>query len=150
MKLNRNYGYDILINTFEPTLRDFLLNKIFKIHFSNNWRDIIPKEITSEISQINKDLDLENISVEDFFKELSFQNLKEICLLKNVFKFINTFFGDINKNKLNDVMDKLYVYRRKIAHAKSIFCNYDLLKVIEYIELLSHGEKAEEIRDNNY
>jgi len=147
MKLNRNYGYDILINTFESTLRDFVLNEIFKVHFLNNWRDIIPKGITSEIYEINKDLDLENISIEDFFEELSLQNLKEICLLKNVFKFIKPFFGDIKKNKLNDVIDELNIYRRKITYAKSTFCNYDLIKIIEYIELLSQGEKAREIRD---
>ena len=42
----RNYGYDILINRFEPFLRKILINEVLIINYGlNNWTDEIPKGV---------------------------------------------------------------------------------------------------------
>lgn len=145
-RLNRTYGYDILINTFEPILRKFISNEIFLINFGINWKTKIPNGVITELLRIKEGELSENCSLEDFFEELTFLNLKDILIVSNNYKFAKSFFGELNKDKFIELMDDLNIYRRKIAHAKSTFHESDLLTLIDYVRLLSQGEAAKEIK----
>jgi len=146
-KLNRNYGYDILINTFEPFLRRYLINEVFLVNYGKiDWKKHIPEGVINEVSQTKEEIVFENCSIDEFFDELTFLNLKDIIIFSNNFNLTKSFFGDISKEKFIEIMDELNIYRRKIAHAKSTFSDIDLEKVIEYVNLLSQGDSAKEIR----
>ncbi|MBE0523359.1 MAG: hypothetical protein IBX40_03350 [Methanosarcinales archaeon] len=86
-RLNRTYGYDILINTFEPILRKFISNEIFLINFGINWKTKIPNGVITELLRIKEGELSENCSLEDFFEELTFLNLKDILIVSNNYKF---------------------------------------------------------------
>lgn len=145
LKINRNYGYDILINNFEPFFREYILNEVFLINYKTNWKDYIPKGVFNEISQIKKEQLTDDCTIDDFFEEISFLNLKDIVITFNNFKQCKSFVGEISKEKFIELMDNLNLYRRKIAHAKSTFGNYDLLTLIEHVKLLCQGDSAKEI-----
>lgn len=146
LKLNRNYGYDILINNFEPFFRDHIINEVFLINDRTNWKDYIPKGVFNEIYQIKSEQLFDDCTIDDFFEEISFSNLKDIVISSNNFKHCKPFIGDISKDKFIELMNNLNLYRRKIAHAKSTFGNYDLLTLIEHVKLLCQGDSAKEIR----
>jgi LuxR family glucitol operon transcriptional activator len=88
----------------------------------------------------------EDCSIDDFFEELTFLNLKDILVASNNFKLAKSFFGELNKDKFIEVMDDLNTYRRKIAHAKSTFSDLDLVTLIDYVRLLCQGDVAKEIK----
>lgn len=141
-KLLRNYGYDILINNFEAFLRNHLCEDIFFKHYGTNWQKYIPQGVVTEVLS-NKDIpDINDISMEDFFEELTFLNLKDIIISFGTFRLMKSFLGELSKDKFIEIMDKLNIYRRKIAHAKSIFGNLDLFNLIEYVEYLCQGEAS--------
>ena len=145
-RLNRTYGYDILINTFEPILRKFISDEIFLVNFGINWKSQIPNGVITELLRIKGGELSENCSLEDFFEELTFLNLKYILIASNNYKFAKSFFGELNKDKFIELMDDLNICRRKIAHAKSTFHESDLLTLIDNVRLLSQGEAAKEIK----
>jgi hypothetical protein len=125
-KINRNYGYDILINTFEPSLRAYLSDEVFSINYGAAWRDHIPAGVLNDVKQNKDQLWMDNCSIQDFFEELTFLNLKDIIISFHNFKSMGLFFGELSKDKFIELMDKLNFYRRKIAHAKSAFSDIDL------------------------
>ena len=88
-KINRNYGYDILINTFEPFLRDYIANEIFLPNYGGDWRNHIPKGVSDEMSKIKGELLPNDYSIDNFFEELTFLNLKDIIVFSNHFR-LNT------------------------------------------------------------
>lgn len=145
LRINRNYGYDILINTFEPFLRKYIANEVLLINYGIDWRKNIPQGVIIELSKIKEDQISEDCSIDDFFEELTFLNLKDIIVTSNNFKSVKPFFGELSKDKFIELMDDLNVYRRKIAHAKSTFSELDLMTLIDYIRLLSQGDAAKEI-----
>ena len=145
-KLNRNYGYDIIINTFEPSLRKYLANEVFLINYDNDWKKYIPDGVLDELFRIREYQMPKECSIDDFFEELTFLNLKDIIVFSNNFKLTKPFLGTLSKDKSIELMDELNRHRRKIAHAKSTFSNLDLLKVIECVKLLCQGESAKEVR----
>jgi len=145
-KINRNYGYDILINTFEPSLRAYLSDEVFSINYGAAWRDHIPAGVLNDVKQNKDQLWMDNCSIQDFFEELTFLNLKDIIISFHNFKSMGLFFGELSKDKFIELMDKLNFYRRKIAHAKSAFSDIDLSTLIDDIELLSQGDASKEIR----
>ena len=146
LKMNRNYGYDILINNFETFFREYIINEVFLINYRTNWKDYIPKGVFNEISLIKNEQLSDDCTIDDFFEEISFLNLKDIAIAFTNFKQCNSFVGDISKEKFIELMDSLNLDRRKIAHAKSTFGNYDLSALIEHIKLLCQGDSAKEIR----
>jgi tetratricopeptide (TPR) repeat protein len=146
-KINRIYGYDILINNFEAILRKFIAEDIFLINYGNNWSKHIPEGVWLELDEIKKE-EIEDIeSINDFFDELNFLHLKDILVYSNNYKSARPFFGELSKEKFVEIMDALNLFRRKIAHAKSSFSNYDLDSLIEHITILSQGESAKELRN---
>lgn len=145
IKLNRNHGYDVLINTFESSLRQVMIDT-FSAKYGKNWIDQIPKGVFNELSDF-KDYDApSDCSIEEFFEELSFSHLKDILIYKTNFKTLKPFFGDLSKDKFRDLMDELNVIRRKIAHAKSTFTEFDLLVLKDKVRMLSLGEEGKDIR----
>lgn len=94
-KINRNYGYDILINNFEPFLRRYLCDKVFLINYANDWRKYIPQGVINDLHE-NKDIqDIDNMSIMDFFEELNFLNLKDIIIAFNNYRLLKIFFGRV-------------------------------------------------------
>lgn len=89
---------------------------------------------------------MDNCSIQDFFEELTFLNLKDIIISFHNFKSMRLFFGELSKDKFIELMDKLNFYRKKIAHAKSAFSDIDLSTLIDDVELLSQGDASKEIR----
>lgn len=140
VKMNRNYGYELLINTFEPILRKYIINEVFLINFGNDWKKQIPKGVTIELIKIKGEQISNNSSIDEFFEELNFLSLKDILIVSNNFKLAKSFFGELNKDKFIELMDDLNTFRRKIAHAKSTFSDFDLTTVIDHVGLLSQGE----------
>ena len=146
LKLNRNYGYDILINTFEPVLRNYIANEVFLISHGNDWKKHIPQGVITDVTQNKEDLVFEDCSIDDFFEEITFLNLKDVLVFSNNFKLAKSFFGALSKAKFTKLMDGLNIYRRKIAHARTAFSNLDLQKVIEDVGLLCQGDTAKEVK----
>lgn len=145
-KIARNYGYDILINTFEPFLRRYLANEIFLINYGNDWKNHIPDGVKTTLSAIKGDQLPENCSMDEFFEELSFLNLKDVIVASNHFSQAKPFFGELSKDKFVESMDGLNAHRRRIAHAKSAFSEIELSDLIEYVTQLCQGESAKEIK----
>jgi len=146
LRINRNYGYDILINTFEPFLRNYIANEVFLVNCGNEWKNHIPQGVMIELSKIKEDQMPDDCSLDDFFEELTFLNLKDILIFSNNFKMAKSFFGELNTDKYRELMDDLNIYRRKIAHAKSTFSELDLVTLIDLVRLLCQGEAAKEIK----
>ncbi len=82
-RINRNYGYDILINTFELFLRKYTAHEIFLINYGPDWKSHIPQGVVTELSQTKKDQISEDCSIDDFFEEITFLNLKDILVSSN-------------------------------------------------------------------
>lgn len=146
LRINRNYGYDILINTFEHYLRIYVANELFLVNYGNDWKNHIPQGVMIELSKIKEDQISEDCSINDFFEELSFLNLKDVLVVSNNFKIAKSFFGKLNKDKFIELMDELNIYRRKVAHAKSTFSEFDLVTLIDLVRLLCQGDAAKEIK----
>lgn len=147
LRINRNYGYELLINTFEPFLRKYIINEVFLINFGNNWEKQIPQGVILELSTIKEDQISNGCSIDEFFEEVTFLNLKDILIFSENFKHSKSFFGGLNKDKFIEIMDELNLFRRKIAHAKSTFSELDLTTLIDHIELLCQGDATKEIKN---
>jgi LuxR family glucitol operon transcriptional activator len=145
-KLNRNYGYDILINNFEPSLREFIIDEIM-VKYGTEWEKYIPQGVINELLETKEDQMSEDYSIEEFFEELTFNNLKDVLVFSKNFSLTRPYFGELSKDKIVELMDNLNRYRRKIAHAKSTFSELDLLMLKDYTKMLCQGEKGKEIRN---
>ncbi|MFW9997706.1 MAG: NB-ARC domain-containing protein [Candidatus Odinarchaeota archaeon] len=147
LKINRIYGYDILINTFESFLREYISNEVLINNFGNEWKKQVPKGIFDEIMErYDDDSLLTTISIEDFFEELQFPHLKEILVSFSNYSYAKQLLGDLTKNKFTEMMDELYIFRNKIAHIRSTFSYLDLDTLIRYVARLCQGEAGSEIR----
>ena len=69
-KLNRIYGYDILINNFETFLRIFLSGEVFFRNYGTDWAKYIPQGVINELSA-NK-VTTATTSFTDFTARISF------------------------------------------------------------------------------
>jgi len=144
IKENRKYAYDIIINTFEPFLRRFLIDQILIPKYGESWIEHIPQGVLQDLAETKNVSKTSIISIEDFVEELNFPHLKEIFLFSDHYKLAKSLFGDLNIEKFIELMDDLNLLRRKIAHGKS-FSTFDLLETIEKIKFLSQGEYSKEL-----
>lgn len=136
----RKFGYDILINRFEPLLREIIINVIIlPNHGLNGWKNGIPEGVISSIV-IEHDLNIENIDINDFMEETYLSSLKDIIIYSGNYKQIVKFVGNLKKDKFIAKMDELNSLRNKIAHARSNFTELDLDNVINLIKNISQGE----------
>ncbi len=140
LELLRRYGYDILINRFEPLLRTTIINEVLIINYgSRNWIREIPKGVIEALEEM-KDLNANICTIEDFFEESFFWCLKEIAVFSDHYKHLNNLINNLPKNKFIEVMDNLNENRKKISHAKSTFSASDLTDLIFNIKLICQGE----------
>jgi len=141
----RKYGYDILVNHFEDFLRKFVVNELLLLNFSPDWKNHIPQGVIKEIIETKEEELPEDYTIDDFFEESNFPHLKNIIIYSINYDLSRQLLGDLNKDKFNEMMDELNILRRKIAHSKSTFSDYDLDIIIEYIKMICQGESAKEI-----
>lgn len=145
LELFRKYGYDILINRFEPLLRNILVNEVFILNFGlKKWREEIPKGIVSAILE-EKDIKIDGIDIKVYFEELYLLQLKEIAIYSNHYRYLECLTKELSKEKFIEYIDELNEIRRKIAHAKSTFTRLDLQRIIEIIRNLCQGKIAENL-----
>jgi LuxR family transcriptional regulator, glucitol operon activator len=141
----RKYGYDLLINNFEPLIRRFLINEIFLPSFGiDNWIANLPSGVTDVLSK--EDKIAQNNKIEEYFDELYLWCLKEIIIQKNIYPLVENLLGkDLSKEKFISIMDEINEHRRKIAHAKSNYTFYDFEILSELVQLLCKGEYSSEL-----
>lgn len=141
----RKYGYDLLINNFEPLLRTFLVDEvIIPMYGINDWIEQIPKSVQDAVSESKGKLDTDNI--QKFFDEMYLWCLKEIILQKNIYKEVYKIFDEnLSKESFVTIMDEINEHRRKIAHAKSNYTIYDFEILIELIKTLCRGEYSKKL-----
>lgn len=137
----RKYGFDILINNFEPLLRKIIINEVIIINFGlKNWQQRIPKGVFNALKDDEREINFNTIDIDDFFEEVYFWCLKEIAITSDHYKYLKNLVGDLHKTKFIELMDELNELRKKIAHAKSSFTGIDLNNIIYNIISLCKGE----------
>jgi hypothetical protein len=141
-KTLRKYGYDILINNFEITLRDFLLKRLFA-QYGKDWQNYVPLGVFVQLRQ--QGLSPENLAIDAFFDELAFLNLKDIIASSSNYSLSKSFLGELSKEKFIELFDELNIYRRKVAHAKSTFSAVDLKNLIDVVKILCQGQAGKEV-----
>lgn len=142
----RRYGYDILINNFEPLLRKIIINEVIILNYGlKKWQDEIPKGVYNALLGDEKEINFATININDFFEEIYFWCLKEIVIFSNHYKDIINLVGDLSKSKFIELMDELNELRKKIAHAKSSFTGIDLNNIIYNIKSICKGDLAKNL-----
>lgn len=93
-KRNRLWAYNILINEFEPLLRKLLIDRILIPNFGlKGWKDQIPNKIITDLEEIKKEINFDNIS--SFFEEIYLVSLKEISINTKIYPLCkNTIYKD--------------------------------------------------------
>ena len=138
----RIFGYDILINTFETIFRKYLLENLQAIH-GNDWKLCIPLGVTEQLRK--RELMPEDLSIESFFDEVTFLNLKDIIISSSNSRLIKPFFGDIDNERFIELFDNLNIQRRRIAHAKSSFGLLELENLITKLKALCQGALSKSV-----
>ena len=145
-KKYRKYGYDILINNFEPLVREFLINEIYIPKYGlSNWLLEIPKSVIDILK--DEDKILNDNEIENSFDELYLWCLKEIIVQKKIYDDCVELFGELSKEVFISKMDELNEHRRKIAHAKSNYTIYDFEVLLELLTNLCVGEKSKDFKN---
>ena len=136
----RKYGYDILINRFEPLLRKVIINEVLLLNYGAKlWSKYIPKGVKTFLKE-EKDLEPQDTEIEDYFDELYLLHLKEIAIFDKNYQYLNNLIGLISKEKFVKAFDELNAIRVKIAHAKSTFTQLDLSSLTEIIKTLCSND----------
>ncbi len=145
IKTNRKYGYDILINNFEHSLKQFLSQEVFLIYFGKSWLEHIPPGIFQES-------DLERIEelpkeppIDEYFDQLTLLQLKQIILTGEFYNYSKPFIGELGKEKFDELLNSLNQLRRKIAHAKLSFSSEDLETLKNNVISLCQGPNSQEV-----
>ena len=136
VKRNRVWAYNILINEFEPLLRKVLIEKVLIPNFGlQGWKDVIPQKIITDLEELGKQIDFEDIN--SFFEELYLISLKEISINVKIYPLCkNLLYKDISKDIFISKFDNLNELRNRIAHAKSSFSNYEIETLIQDLEAI--------------
>jgi hypothetical protein len=80
----RKYGYDIVINNFEPLLREYLVNEVIKYNYGlKGWKKYIPAGVIDSIRDE---------------KEKNIKKFLGDYILYNVNEFYNESNGFIKEN----------------------------------------------------
>lgn len=120
------------------------MNEILLTNYNDNWKDFIPKHIVKRLSTERK-IDFSKISIEDFFQELLFSDLKSIMIYKNNNKHAKTLVKDLQNNMYVLLMNELNRIRRKVAHVKENFSRIDLENIKNDIRSICRGEAGEDM-----
>lgn len=128
----RDAGYTI-ISRFEEQFRVFLLDSL-----SNDSTDIfsnIPEGVILKANERGNCSTNEWEDYSEFFLNIDFPDLSEICLFKNNYNLL--IKHSLKKEDFKDQMSELYSLRCKIAHIKGFFTSIDLDKLIEFTRNIS-------------
>jgi len=149
LKICRNQGYELIINTFEPFLRFYTVSDIFRIYYPTEWENHIPEGVKKSLLT-EKGLEPKNVVMDLYFEEMTLLNLKDILIFSDNFAKLKPFVGNLSKAKFNKSMDALNKFRIKIAHAKSTFTEIDLIEAIQFLKLLIQGDCEEAVELNSF
>ncbi|MDD4898236.1 MAG: NB-ARC domain-containing protein [Methanocellales archaeon] len=140
----RKYGYDILINRFEPLFRNVLINEVLLIkHGLNSWINGVPEGVVETLKEA-KDIDASTVDIKEFFEEIFLWGLKEISIYSDNYVSLGDFVPSVGKEKFIEVMDELNEIRKKIAHSKT-FTQIDLLRLIDLIKTSFDGKLSSDL-----
>ncbi|MFC1590408.1 NB-ARC domain-containing protein [Candidatus Omnitrophota bacterium] len=149
LKIVRNQGYELIINTFEPFLRFYTVSEIFQIHYPTEWMKHIPDGVKKSLLS-EKGLEPKNVVIDVYFEEMTLLNLKDVLIFSDNFTKLKPFIGTLSKTKFIELMDALNKSRIKIAHAKSTFTKIDFIESIQILKLLIRGECSEAVELNRF
>ena len=147
LKKYRIFGYDLIINTFEPFLREFIKKEILLKYFQDNWMEHIPSKIIRFIEEYRflKLKDLNEINI--FFEEIGIPQLRDIILKNEIFIAAEGFIKDLSRSKFARLMTGINQLRIKIAHAKSSYSKIDFSKTLLLLQELCIGPNSQFILD---
>lgn len=147
VKRNRVWAYNIIINEFEPRLREVLIEKILIPNFGyQGWKDYIPAKVFEDIKNSGRVVNTEDIRI--FFEELYLIALKEISINPKIYNLCkDEIYKSIPKESFISIFDDLNETRNKIAHAKSTFSDYDLEILIENLNSICHDKTFADFLD---
>ena len=140
----RVYGFAI-INELEPALRDFISNEVLLIKYGSRWLDGIPLGVQESVKEKTGKIDFQDPAA--FLENTDFDHLKEISTYKDNFELCKSFYGDIGREKYEDIMDTLYSFRIKIAHTKRTFTQFDFQNLLESVLDITKGKNAEAVME---
>ena len=121
------------------------MNEVLLINYGRkNWLNGIPNGIIQQLRE-EKEIDIAELEIDDFFEELYLRNLKEITIYSDHYKYLRCLVKDLSKSKFIELMDELNLIRRKIAHCSSTFSRLDLDDLIKIVRQICQGEIAENL-----
>ncbi len=146
VKQYRTFGFDVIINNFEPLLREFVRSEIFHKKFPDDWKPHVPRRVIYYFEKQRKTGMDDFDDVDEFFEEVTLPNLKDLILKEENFEFAKDFIGDLSKGKFTRLMNRLNAARIKIAHAKSSYSQIDFSATIAVILELCQGLYTEPLK----
>lgn len=142
----RKYGFDILINRFEPLFREHMVNEVLLVRYGSlKWREAIPKGVIATF-ETEKDQKFVDMGIEDFFQEIYLWGLKEIAVFGENYLALTDLIPGLSKDKFVEVMDELNEIRKKIAHSKT-FTQFDLYRLVELLKTYFSGPIVKDFLD---
>ncbi len=147
LKKYRTFGYDLIINTFEPFLREYIKKEILHKYFKDTWKNQIPSYVIRFIGEYRNLNYNEIIDINLFFEEIGISQLCGIVLKRENFIAADGFIGDLSRSKFSRLMKRINQMRIKIAHAKSSYSKIDFSKTLLIFKELCIGPKSQYIVD---
>ena len=90
-----------------------MINEVLILNYGlKNWQNKIPQGVIKNISE-EKEINLNNIDIEDLFEELYLWSLKEIAVYSDHYKHLICLTGDLSKERFIELMDELNEVRKK-------------------------------------
>ena len=145
MKTNRKYGYDILINNFEHSLKQFLSQEVFLIYFGKSWIEHIPSGIFQESDLERMEEHSKDAPIEEYFDQLTLLQLKQMILTGEFFNYSKPYIGELGKEKFDELFNSLNKLRRNIAHAKISFSSEDLESLKDLVISVCNGPRSNDV-----
>lgn len=137
METLRKIGYDILINHFEPFLRRFIINDVLLKNYKSDWREYIVIKTIKRI-KYQRNIDINDLTIELFFEELLLSDLKRI-INKN-FVQSKDLLGDLIESLFNELMNELNRIRIRVVHPKENFSSIDVENIKRDIRSICRGK----------
>ena len=103
-KQNLQEAYNILINTFERSIREYILTYILSGEM--DWKKLIPEGIHSILNN-RKKIQIEDLDRRGFLKEINFDHAKQILVFKGNYQFARGFVGELEQGKFIRYMELL-------------------------------------------
>ncbi len=139
LKQLRTYGYDVL-NNFEPIIRQFILEKILPEYENIDWKELIPKNVITFLSN-NRFKNIEDFEdFENVLESIGILQLKFIIV--KFYDLVNELVNVLPVQKFAANMNDINRFRIKIMHIKSSFSSLDFKKMVETVREIFNGTYA--------